>query len=414
MKTVSVLSTGNELLHGTTTDTNSGRICAMLFPLDLRVVTIVAAGDDREGIVRAVRHCLDISDMLIMTGGLGPTDDDKTIAALGLMFDFRIVNDDASRDRMERFFAKLGKPMSRGDLKMTEVPDTARVLENMTGLAPGFIVREGDKTVISLPGVPREMTEMMQRSVVPYLTGECGIAMRRNAAFRVIGMKESDINAAVVSMNPEGRGLEWGMTANDGITTVTMVENGGILDARTLGDEMRGLFGGRLLDSAFESPEEEVLFLLKDLTMTLSCAESCTGGLMSKRLTDVPGSSDVFAGGVVAYANGVKVGLLGVSPATLETQGAVSRETAYEMAAGVRSRLGTDIGISITGIAGPGGGSGEKPVGTVWFGLAHPGGVDTSTMTITGDRGRVRRVSSLAALELVREYLREQKSRQVV
>ncbi len=414
MKTVSVLSTGNELLHGTTSDTNSGHICAMLFPLALRVVTIVAAGDDIGGIERAVRHCLADSDILIMTGGLGATDDDNTIAALGRIFDFDIVNDGASLARMERFFEKLGMPMSREDRKMTEVPGTARALENLSGLAPGFILREGDKTVISLPGVPREMSEMMKRAVMPYLTMECAISARRSAAFHVIGMKESDINAAVASMKPEERGLEWGITAKDGTATVTMVENGGELDTLSIGDEMRELFGERLLGIGYESPEEEVLGLLRELKMTLSSAESCTGGLVAKRITDIPGSSDVFAGGVVAYANDVKVRLLGVSQAMLDTRGAVSPETAAEMAAGVRTRLGTDIGVSVTGIAGPGGGSTEKPVGTVWFGLAHQAGVKTSTRTIPGDRGRVRMISSLAALELVREYLMEQKSRQVV
>ncbi len=414
MMTVSVLSTGNELLYGTTIDTNSGRICAMLFPLDLRVVTIVAAGDDREGLVRAFRHCLDISDTVIITGGLGPTDDDNTIAALGRMFDFNIVNDGASLARMERFFEKLGMPMSRGDLKMTEVPDTARVLENLSGLAPGFILREGGKTIISLPGVPREMSDMMQRAVIPYLTVECGIATRRSLAFRVIGMKESDVNAAIVSMKLEDRGLQWGITAEDGIDTVTIVENGSFPDAYSIGEEMRGLFGIRLLGSAYGSPEEEILSLLKELKLTLSSAESCTGGLVAKRLTDIPGSSDVFVGGVTVYANGAKIRLLGVSPETLEAHGAVSPETAAEMAAGARSRLETDIGIAVTGIAGPGGGSAEKPVGTVWFGLAHSGGVQTAARTITGDRGRVRTISSLIALELIREYLLEQKGGVVV
>lgn len=414
MKTVSVLSTGNELLYGTTMDTNSGTICAMLFPLDLRVVTIVGAGDDIEGIVRSVRYCLAVSDIVIMTGGLGPTDDDNTIAALGRIFKFDVVNDDASRERMELFFSKLGKPVSHGDLKMTEVPASAIVLENPTGLAPGFILREGDRTLISLPGVPREMSAMMEKAVIPYLTGEYGITARRSAAFRVIGMKESDVNAAIVSMKPEGRGIEWGITAKEGIATVTMVENGGVLDRLSLGEEMRGLFGVRLLGSGYERPEEEVLSLLRELHLTLASAESCTGGLISKRLTDIPGSSDVFAGGVVSYANDVKVRVLGVSQATLEARGAVSAETAAEMAAGVRSVLGTDIGVSVTGIAGPGGGSAEKPVGTVWFGLAHPDGVQTHTMMIPGDRGRIRTVSSLTALEMVREFLLEQKGRQIV
>lgn len=415
MKTVSVVSTGNELLYGKTADTNSGHICALLFPLDLRVVTIMAVGDDIDSIVRAVRQCLEISDLVIMTGGLGPTDDDNTIAALRRIFNFSIVTHDASRARMDRFFSKIGMPMSRGDLKMTEVPSTARVIENMTGLAPGFILREEGKTVIALPGVPREMSDMMTRDVMPFLTGESGILSRRSMAFRVFGMKESDINAAIVSMKPEARGLEWGITAKEGVATITMVQTSGRdFDEASIDAEVRGLFGGRLLDGPGEGPEEVVLGLLRELKLTLSCAESCTGGLIAKRLTDIAGASDVFAGSVIAYGNDVKVRLLHVAVGTLESKGAVSGETAAEMAAGVRAALSTDIGLSVTGIAGPGGGSDAKPVGTVWFGLAYAGGVRTFTKTIPGDRERVRIFSSLVALEMLREFLKEQKSIKVV
>ena len=415
MISVSVVSTGNELLHGKTADTNSGHICGLLFPLDLRVVTIMAVGDDIDSIERALRQCLSVSDMVIMTGGLGPTDDDNTIAALGRIFSFSVVTHDASLARMEKFFDRLGMPLSRGDLKMTEVPSTARVIDNAVGLAPGFMIREGGATVIALPGVPREMSDMMARAVVPFLTGECGIRKRQSLAFRVIGMKESDINAMVVSLKPAERGLEWGITAKEGVATVTMIrKDGGDFDEAALRGEIRGLFGGRLLEAQAERPEEEVLDLLRELKMTLACAESCTGGLVAKRLTDIPGSSDVFAGGVVAYANDVKVRLLHVAQATLEAKGAVSAETAAEMARGVRTALSTDIGLSVTGIAGPGGGSEDKPVGTVWFGLAHEGGVLTMTRNIPGDRERVRTFSSLVSLGMLREFLKEQKAGTVV
>jgi nicotinamide-nucleotide amidase len=415
MKTVSVVSTGNELLYGKTADTNSGHICARLFPLDLKVLACMAVGDDVDGIERALRHCLAMSDLVIMTGGLGPTDDDNTIAALGRIFSFTVVTHGESLARMEKFFAKLGMPMSRGDLKMTEVPSTARVIENLNGLAPGLILGEGGKTVIALPGVPREMADMLERAVLPFITGECGARTRHSLAFRVVGMKESDINAAVVSLKPDERGLDWGITASEGVATVTMVGREGCgLDDASLMAEIRGLFGGRLLEGPAERPEEEILVLLKELKMTLACAESCTGGLVAKRLTDIPGSSDVFAGGVVAYSNDVKVRLLHVSAATLDAKGAVSAETAAEMAEGVRTALSTDIGLSVTGIAGPGGGSEAKPVGTVWFGLAHEGGVLTMTRTIAGDRERVRAFSSLVSLEMLREFLKEQKKISIV
>ena len=234
---------------------------------------------------------------------------------------------------------------------------------------------------------------------------------RTSISYRVIAMKESEINEAIRAMNIPLDRMEWGITAEDGITTVTFaaktedaIDIGGILA------EARKHFGYRFLDPAFKLPEEEVVHLLREKRFTLSFAESCTGGLISKRITDIPGASDVFTGAVVAYDNRVKVSRLGVSEDKLSRYGAVSAEVAADMAAGVRESLGTDIGISTTGIAGPGGGSETKPVGTVWFGLADAHGVKTFTIQISGGRDRVRMFASLIAIEFLRNYLRELKA----
>jgi nicotinamide-nucleotide amidase len=408
MKSVTVLSTGNEILYGKTLDTNGSFISGALFPLTLQVCMHIVTGDGIDDLERSIRYAVEISDIVIITGGLGPTDDDNTIEALRRIFGFSVRVDNPSRDRMEIFFRDMNLPMSDADRKMVEVPDGVTVIPNTNGLAPGFILQQNKKLIIAMPGVPHEMMEMMVRSVVPFLQKECGFMTRTSISYRVIAMKESEINEAIRIMNIPLDRLEWGITAGDGITTVTFVGNTeNAIDIEVILAEARKHFGSRFLDTAFKLPEEEIIHLLREKRLTVSCAESCTGGLVSKRITDVPGASDVFTGAMVAYDNRVKVIRLGVSEEKLSRFGAVSAEVAADMAAGVRESLETDIGISTTGIAGPGGGSEIKPVGTVWFGLADAHGVNTYTRQISGGRDRVRVFASLIAIEFLRNYLRE-------
>ncbi len=407
MMQVTILSTGNELLYGKTADTNSGYIASRLFPLDLRVRFFMTVGDDADDLEQTIRNAVENSDIVIMTGGLGPTDDDNSIAALRRIFGFPVVIDEGSRGRMESFFEKRGLPMNNNDLKMAEVPAGAMVLPNEKGLAPGFIIRHNDKTVIAMPGVPVEAIGMMERSVIPFLQHECGIGKKRSLSFKVIAMKESDINASLLKMALPLDSLDWGMTAREGITTVTFVEKGtAAIDFNAISNDFRRVFGESYLDPLWDSPEEEVIDILRNMKMTVAFAESCTGGLISKRITDVPGSSDVFTGGIVAYSNSVKTSQLGVSGVKLEQYGAVSPEVAAEMAAGARTKLKSDIGISTTGIAGPGGGSESKPVGTVWFGLSDEKGVTAFSIQISGGRELIRSMAALIAIENFRRYLK--------
>jgi nicotinamide-nucleotide amidase len=290
---------------------------------------------------------------------------------------------------------------------MVEVPAGALILSNANGLAPGFIIRKEENVIIALPGVPGEMAEMMDASVIPFIKKEFNVGQRENVSFRVIGMKESEINEMVKSMQIELSRLEWGITAKQGLTSVSFTQKPhATFDAAGIVSEAERLFGDRLLDPSYERPEEEVIQLLRERGMTVAAAESCTGGLVSKRLTDIPGSSDVFTGSVVAYSNRVKVEELGVPEEKLARYGAVSEDVAAEMAYGVRTILGTDIGISITGIAGPGGGTASKPVGTICFGLADAHGSKTYTRTLSGNRERVRVFASLIAIESLRQYLK--------
>jgi nicotinamide-nucleotide amidase len=408
MKRVIVLSTGNELLYGNIPDTNSAFISGRLFPLDLRVVLHVAAGDDTGELEHSIRFALENADIVIMTGGLGPTDDDNTLAALGRICGAGPVIDGTARERMEAFFGSMGMPFKQSDLKMAEVPAGSMVLTNTRGLAPGFILKINGKIIVAMPGVPAEMMEMMDRSVLPYLVKEYGLTARAGASFRIIAMKESDINETVRSMDLPFEKLDWGMTAREGITTVTFVENGsGPVDFTAVISDASRRFGARFLGPEYSHPAEEVLRIMGKTRMTLSCAESCTGGLISRAITDIPGASDVFTGSVVAYSNRIKVSQLGVSEESLTRYGAVSEQVAAEMASGARTVLVTDIGISTTGIAGPGGGSEAKPVGLVWFGLSDKNGVKTFSRHISGGRERVRNFASLIAIDHLRGYLKE-------
>jgi nicotinamide-nucleotide amidase len=325
MKSVTVMSTGNELLYGSTQDTNGSLISGRLYPLQVRVRMLLAVGDDIEDLENAFRRALECTDMIIVTGGLGPTDDDNTIEALRRIFGFSVAVDVESKEKMSGFFSSMGMPLSGADLKMVEVPASARIIPNMRGLAPGFILRNENKIIISLPGVPVEMAEMMDNAVIPFLKEECGIMPRESVFIRIIGMRESEINDIVKSMGLDLGGIEWGITAKRGITTVSFTQKpeAPFNAAAIIGSaELR--FGARLLARPFETPEEEVIQLLRVRGMTIAAAESCTGGLISKRLTDIPGSSDVFTGGVIAYSNAVKVGFLGVSEDALSRFGAVS------------------------------------------------------------------------------------------
>ena len=398
-----IVSTGNEILSGAVVDTNAAFISSRLFPMDIRVRLMIVAGDDCDVLARVLRIAIDTAEIVIISGGLGPTDDDNTIEALRRLIGFRVVIDAVAGGRIEKFFQRMGRAVSPSDLKMAEVPDSARIIPNEKGLAPGFILQNNGKVIIAMPGVPREMKDMVDCHVLPYLRDECGIAERSHIRLRVVGMKESEINEAVRGIRDCWAGCEWGVTMEDGVATLTFASlSKGMFDFTNLIEGMRKQLGDRILDPSFARPEEEVVERLRRARRIVAFAESCTGGLASKRLTDIPGASDVFAGCVVAYRNDAKESLLGVARATLETFGAVSEETAIEMAKGARQVFQADIGVSITGIAGPGGGTEEKPIGTVWFCIADEAGVNTARHRFVGDRERVRIFASLTAIEMLR------------
>ena len=308
---------------------------------------------------------------------------------------------------MHSFFSKVGRQNSERDDKMVEVPDGALILDNGLGLAPGFIIEENGKCIIAMPGVPREMVNMYDEAVHPYLLGRFPDMTRDYLVFTMVGMKESDINVMINELGIIRDDLIWGVTANSGIATVTVVKKSGVIENKNvIVERAEKIFLDRMLKPGFYYPEEELLYYLGKNGLTLAAAESCTGGLISKRITDIPGSSVSFLGSVTAYSNEVKSRILGVPEDILARHGAVSELVASEMAGGVKNLMGSDIGISTTGIAGPAGGSEAKPVGTVCFGFHIADKVITFTRQVDGDREWVRTFASLIAIDFLRTYLR--------
>lgn len=407
MPRVAILSTGNELVCGRTTDTNAAFLSERLFAAGFRVVMHMAVGDSVDDIDFALGECESRADIVILTGGLGPTDDDHTLAAMRKHYNLGELIDEQGKGRMESFFSSMGRTPMPGDLKMVTVPENALVFPNDRGLALGYAVVHDKKTIIAMPGVPTEMEYMFEHRVMPYLCRISPAGRRESVEIRVAMMREAEVNLLVKGMKIPLDTMDWGITTRPGLNTVVFVaREGADFPAQGILEEAKNVFGHSLLRQGARGIEEEVEALLSERDMTIAVAESCTGGLVAKCLTDIPGSSRVFLGGVVAYDNEAKKKLLSVPDAELSAHGAVSEEVALSMALGARRRFGSSIAISTTGIAGPGGGSEKKPVGTVCFGLAFPDRNETETRSMAGDRARVRMFAAQYAMDRVRLYLR--------
>lgn len=404
---------GTELLLGQLTDTNSAFIAKSLADSGIDVYGMHAVGDNRERIAAAMRAALDRADGLITSGGLGPTVDDLTKEAVCDALGIDTELHEASLSDIEDTFRQLGRVMRENNRKQALIPRGAKVLANSEGTAPGFVAfREDGKFIASMPGVPREMKPMLQTELIPFLRSR--FALREAVHTRVlhtVNIAESEIDHRIDDLfrtlaNPKIAVLAHGRLCDVKIMAKAASER----EARDLiapveaqvlerlGDHVYGVDGQSLPGAIHE--------LLQQAGRTVAVAESCTGGSLAAQLTSVGGSSKSFMGGVVAYDNRVKVDVLGVQPATLQQFGAVSEETALEMAEGARTRLHADIGVATTGIAGPSGGTAEKPVGLVWLAIAHANGSRATQAHFPGDRAAIQQRATIAALALLWRFLR--------
>ncbi len=400
-----IISVGDELVAGITVDTNCAHLARRLGERGIEVAAHHTVADDRRAIAEAITSAAGAADVVVVTGGLGPTADDLTRQALADALGVGLELDEQRLAEIEEFFAHRGRQMQPGNRVQAMSPAGAESLANPLGTAPGIAARLGGASIYVLPGVPHEMAEMFDQAVAPRLaTGDRYIVHREVHCF---GQGESDIAARIADLMARGANPTVGTTASGGMVTVRIAARGGS------GDEAGGL-AERAIASVRERLDELVVGvdgetmaeavgrLLRQSGRTVATAESCTGGRIGWMLTAVPGSSDYYLGGVVAYSDDVKWQLLEVRAELLKRQGAVSKPVAGAMAAGCRRVMGADFGLSVTGIAGPGGGSDEKPLGLVYIGLAGPRGVSVHRHVLPGTRDIIRLRASLTALNHLR------------
>lgn len=406
-----LVTIGTELLLGFTVDTNGAEIARALAEVGVRVVRRTTVGDGPEAIRDAVRAGLERTGAVLTTGGLGPTRDDLSKKVVAELFGAPLEFDDGVWAALVERFARIGRVPVESNRSQAEVPRGATVLRNRWGTAPGLWIEGGLGLVIMLPGIPGEMRKLLEHEVVPRLRERAGGRVIRSRVVRTTGIPESTLAERMGEIEREIAPLTLAyLPGLDGVDLrlsawqFPSAEADARLAAavallRERGDEH--VYGEGEADLA-----ELVLEAARRRGLTLATAESCTGGLVGARLTEIPGSSDVYLGGVVAYANELKTGVLGVDPALVGAHGAVSEQVAVAMAGGAAARLGAGAAVSVTGIAGPGGGSEAKPVGTIWYGVALAGEVTAYHTLLPGSRHDIRARAAQAALHLLLRRLR--------
>jgi len=402
-----VLVTGSELIRGSRRDSNGPFLAEELTRLGLEPSSIRIVGDDPAELEPAIREGLE-ADLLVLSGGLGPTHDDRTVELLAQAAGLEAVVVPELEQEIERvsrrIAERLGRPygeFEKGVRKQALVPTGGRVI-GIAGTAPGLVVETGGAVAVVLPGPPPELQRLwraaLEDEAVRAVVGRAEAPERR--VLRVYGIGESSVARVLAEAGGEPEGVQATICAHAGEIWVELFGDG-----EELAESFRGALGSSIFAEDDRPVEELVLDLARGRGLSLAAAESCTGGLVAAHLTSVPGSSDVFRGGIVSYDNAVKHAQLGVREETLAAHGAVSSETAAEMASGVREALGADAAVSVTGIAGPGGGTTEKPVGLVYLHASGPGADLARELHLPGDREAVRRRATAAALHLLRELL---------
>lgn len=412
MLKIAVICVGDELLKGSTVNTDLAFIGERLTGEGAPPVFAQEVPDSEGGISEALDRALFLADCVITSGGLGPTADDLTKEIVAQRLGLPLQEDAGTADRILRFWKtrhRTGEIPQRV-FKQALVPAGAQVIPNEVGTAPGLVLRMDDgHRLILLPGPPGELEPMFDSAVLPLLREEIRSAGQVfTRLFRLAGIGETDVEDRVQAILGKRHPLTAAYCAEPGIVRLFLNSpDPAVLDEAS--SDVRTIFPTELIDPASSTLAEELIRLLRREKATMATAESCTGGLTAKLLTDIPGSSDVFLGGVVSYANRIKTELLGVDPETLRKYGAVSPRTAEEMVRGLAARFGCDGAVSLTGIAGPGGGSPEKPVGLVYAGIFWRGKVSVHELHLKWNRAQIRARAAATAMNLLRLEILAQK-----
>lgn len=389
-----ILSVGTEILLGDIVNTNSQYLAQELASLGIDVYYQGTVGDNENRLLGCFEESLKRSDIVIATGGLGPTNDDITKEVAAKFFNQKLELHEPSWDKIQKYFERLGRVATANNKKQAYFPKEAIILENNNGTAPGAIFNKDNKIIIVLPGPPREMKLMFDKSVKPYLLSLTDDILL-SKTIRTFGIGESTLESEVIDIinkqtNPTVAPYAKEMEAILRITAKAKTEEEAELLIDPVLNEIKSRVGDFIYGEGETTLEEVVAKLLVEKKLTIAVAESCTGGMVSSSLINYPGISQVFMEGCVTYSNEAKMRRLGVKKDTLETYGAVSEETAREMAEGVSKMLNTNIGLSTTGIAGPEGGTDEKPVGLVYVGIYINGKTIVKKYDFSGDRARIR------------------------
>lgn len=409
-----VLTIGDEILYGQILDTNTKWISRELDDIGIKVRRKISIGDKKQEILDALDECLRRSDIVLITGGLGPTKDDITKKTLAEYFDMELELEPSALEDVQDIFNRFGKELTEINRQQAFLPTGSKKIKNERGTAPGMWFEQGKKVVISMPGVPFEMEAMMAKTVLPRLKKHFTLPVIVHKVIKTIGIGESWLAEEIG---------QWEDNLPEHLALAYLPGKGQVrLRLTGVGSQREALESEMEQEMAKVLPaikkyvfgfgdiqiEDAVGEMLKSRQLTIATAESCTGGYLAHRLTAVPGSSEYYWGSVVSYHNDIKKNVLDVDAKTLETHGAVSEETASEMAVNIRKKLNTNVGISTTGVAGPDGGTEEKPVGTVWIAISFGKQVVTRKIQLPGTRILNIEYTAIHALNFLRQTLEKQ------
>ena len=406
-----IVTIGDELCRGEIVDTNSSWLAERLWELDISAAWLTSCRDDESDIRRAIGDAAGRCDVVLCSGGLGPTVDDLTVDALSALVGTEPIVDPGARELMLARYEAIGRTVHPLSERQVRVPGGARVHTNPIGSAPGFEVDVGGVPVVCMPGIPRELKGIWDAGLserIAELRDRRGDRVHAaSEVFRVFGRGESDVASRLSGLVDSVAGASIHFRVPFPEILVKLVVRDADTEAAserlaTASAELRDRLGVLVYGTGDDSLSAATGRLLRDRGLTVSCAESCTGGMLGARLTDVSGSSDYFYGGAITYSNAEKIRQLGVSQATLDEHGAVSEACVIEMARGIRERSGTDLGLAISGIAGPGGGTADKPVGTVWLALDGPSS-KTRRFVWPGRRDQVRALAAHWGMAMIRK-----------
>lgn len=405
-----IIAVGTELLMGQINNTNARFISERFPDSDVYVYYHTVVGDNPVRLTECLNHALERADVVVTTGGLGPTQDDLTKETVSKALGLKLIPDIKTLDGIHRFFRERGRVATINNEKQAYFPEGSLILRNDNGTAPGCLVEKDGKTVVMLPGPPWEMEPMFENSVLPYFLKDTGSRLY-SVYLKLFGIGESQMEDTINDIVACQSNPTIAPYAKKGEVTLRVTAKyipheedpeaiiGPVLDI------IKERLGEYIYSYKNEELYEKTAGMLIERNCSFAIAESCTGGMLTSQLTEIPGISAVFDRSIISYSNESKVHELGVNPETLENYGAVSSETAVEMAIGIREKAKTDIGISITGIAGPGGGTVEKPVGLVYIALTDKNGTNVRKLNLWGSREKIRHSACLNALDMIRRNL---------